>query len=258
MSHQPPYNVGPYIHLLPVHQSIVTAALNIDLTILKPFLTATLPSINIPQLLIEYKKFLALKVISGDTSDPMFLSPSALVDQAWHVHLLHTAQYRAACAALSATIDHSPTGAQDPDLVRGKRLALTKAFYMTVFQQIPPRQFWELQYIPGQDDAESQMKIANQENGRIPKQLEDDMPLKLRRGMQIFVKTLTGNKFYLLVKPSDSILKVKSKIFKSEGIPPDQQTLIFAGQKLQNGRKLSYYNIQRGSTICLILSLSGC
>jgi len=260
MSHQP-----PHLHLLPAHQSIVTAALNIDLTILKPYLTATLPSINIPHLLIEYKKFLALKVISGDTSDPMFLSPSALVDQAWHAHLLHTAQYRAACAALGATIDHSPTGAQDQDLVREKRLGLTKAFYTTVFKHIPPSQFWELKYVTGQiesrvdqDDAESRMEIANQENGRIPKQLEDDMPLKLRRRMQIFVKTLTGNKFYLLVKPSDSILKVKSKIFKSEGIPPDQQTLIFAGQKLQNGRKLSYYNIQRGSTICLILSLSGC
>ena len=84
-----------------------------------------------------------------------------------------------------------------------------------------------------------------------------DTALGMRGGMQLFVKTLTGKTVSIEVEEGESIEDVKAKISEKEGIPPEQQRLIFGGQQLQDAKTLDDYNVGDDATLHLVLRLRG-
>ena len=76
-----------------------------------------------------------------------------------------------------------------------------------------------------------------------------------RGGMELFVKTLTGKTVTIEVEEGESIEDVKAKISEKEGIPPEQQRIIFGGQQLQDGKTIDDYDLSDDSTLHLVLRL---
>ncbi|XP_006417281.2 NEDD8-like protein RUB3 [Eutrema salsugineum] len=75
--------------------------------------------------------------------------------------------------------------------------------------------------------------------------------------MEIKVRTLKGKEIKIKIDPTDTIERIKERIEEIEGIPPLQQRIIYTGKQLADDQTAKHYNIERGSTLHLVLALRG-
>ncbi len=183
---------------------------------------------TVVKLVGEYLRFMTIKLYLAEMCPAVKISPSAVVDNVWHLHILHTAEYRRFCESLGVVFDHCPLDALDEEKHR-KQLIICKARYVECFDVLPPSEFWDESGI-----ASGSIAAA--------------------------VVSMHGKRMHFNVSTAITVADVKSLIRGREGFKQDEQiTLIYKGQHMKDDLPLSVYNVSTGdATIYMLLSSSGC
>ena len=224
----------------------------------------------------EFKKFLFIKFMDKDY-DASRYSPSNAIDEIWHLFLLFPKDYFQLCQDVlgeSKVLDHNPFGASDTD--QNARFENTLTRYEQLFNEAAPSAYWDDDYVadasdtsstPASDSASSASVTSSSPpespsepaNGNKRARLEESFSSEDRDDiMTIYVKTLTGKMTAIDVVPLHTISDLKQHMLDEEGIPLNQQRILFNGRYLEDGRTLAYYKIQPESRLDLILSLQAC
>ncbi len=200
--------------------------------------------VHVQTSLAEYFRFLELKIRTSDWNATL-LSPSAIVDRVWHLHILDTVRYAEECKRLCGhVIDHNPDGASDGS-DRDARYQRTLDHYQIVFRMTPHSEIWpKLQGVA----APAPERARVRENKR--KKQEDKVRIQFTAA--------TGRKTVLLISLDATVARCKEAFYKAEGPPVDQLRFVYQGEQLEDGRTLKDYGIAAESNIYVILRLSGC
>ena len=273
-----------------------SAADNLDLECLEDEVRESFKYLGddeVKELIEEYKKFLCIKVFSKDIDLPYRCSPSAVIDQVWHAHILETESYISTCETLGVNyIHHSSKHASDPEWEKEARREVTKTTYKLLYRTSPPEDYWgevkveKAAHQENQGEKESIVYHENVEKDVVFNSSKNKQPkirqrklaelgltvgpkknLMLKEKVVLYVKHIQTS--YVNTQPGKTIKvkdvnlyinveKLKEKIQVLEGIPPDQQRLVYGGRQLEEGRTLKQYGISNLSTLYLILRLAGC
>jgi large subunit ribosomal protein L40e len=230
-----------------------------------------------------FNRFLHLKKVAADRHATL-VSPSAVIDSVWHRAILYSREYRQLCREeCGFFVDHKPLGASPADESnRRLRYASTWLAYQRLWGT-PDLQLWPeppglqrgVEVLPWVNDV-AERRVGNVPQSRrlvlmsVPivlhraaRHMPDDA-LQLApqrqpgREILITVKTITGKPISLHVLDNYTVNVLKSAIQDEDGLPADQQRLIFTGKQLEDERKLKDYGIEHGSIIHCVLRLRGC
>ena len=275
------------------YKEIRIEILNFDFSKVQEYLTRKNVG-HVQEKIKEFKRFVILKALYRDVNASI-LSPSYQVDQVWHGLLQFPLDYIRLCDAIlpvdapTRVIDHNPFGSDDVE-AQAKRYEKTLEAYALFYRQDPPSKFWEaLESVanpvarfaelapdpvanfvapssepepnpaPRSSTLRSGSKRKSSDQGAKPvdsKVLRSDVELT-----QYNIRVIapgTSSVTNVQLSKFATIDDLKSNIYDQRGIPQNQQRLSFAGKQLEDGRTLSYYGVNEGSSIHMILRMRAC
>lgn len=175
-----------------------------------------------------------------------------LLDQIWHEMILETQAYRQLCEEVFGKfLEHTARTAADSVHDKNKRIDILVAIWATVYPFVPDPVCWARE-----SDHPAEHSVRGK-RGR-GKKAKAEIELWKPDTFQFFVKTLTGKTLTLVGSPMMSFGTVKRLIWCKEGIPSDQQRLIFAGSNISDEMTLSEGNVKKECTLHLVLKVTGC
>jgi len=195
---------------------------------------STIFAVTQPQAIEEFRRWVQLKVEARDV-DATELSPTPLIDYMWHAAILDTQFYTKLQSQIGMLLHHRPasTTPTPAELAASeqRRQTLRQAYYAR-FGSLPL------------DSTSSPSALV-----AVPKVAEK------RQEMQLFVKSLDGRTYTLDVAHDETIKALRLIIQTATGVKSDHQRIIFAGRQLEDDHTLLSYNIQKESTVHLVLRL---
>ena len=220
----------------------------------------------VDRVLVEYKRFLVLKVRCESATGNAELSPSDTLDALWHLHVLDTADYSVKLAeACGRVILHDLDGADDVVSGRERRAEKTRLCYVALFNATPPVDIWDYNFeemtqaavvahdAPAANDHRSAPFSGRARRKRDRRSRSSDyVNVRTQRGEETLTIPLNLG--------SCTVGSLKHKLQDAQGIriPPKEQRLVFAGKQLEDHMLLADYGVTQGSTIFLALRLRAC